>query len=1379
MPDILDNEGKVVRLEVVLADKAGGDLSADERVFLSQQLQDRLQTRGFVIRELRSSDQKARALAIEAADGKTLVPPEFMTQVLQGLSYRHGAAGRDGDVGERREISVAVFDGEAYSQTRTMEVRLVDKTPDPAKYVNTFIGTAKQKRMGVAGLEGNIAGMTFPGASYPFGMVKFSPDTEGGRLGFSRNGGYRRDVGKGDLRFGLQYLSGPGCAVAGVGQFKVGVSGRSSPSDDWSGDSSAPGYYRVWVSDAGDWSDSRINVELATGTARTGMMRLTYNTAATGGWIDFNQGSYRTNAGVTSIRSLDDEWIVQYGSFGMGICQFGHRTATRNGYWMQVSFHIQKDGLRNLGFRGKKLYFSFDGDNREVLGKVSMSYVSKENARENVETETPGWDFEEQKEQGRKAWNYYLSKVAVNDFEDAGHNKRKVTDRWSVFYSALYRSLLHMDVSNDVNGDYRTYNNSVRNLKTGSYYDYGSAQSFWGAEAAGRYGPAQRVRFTNFSGWDVYRSQMALVGLVAPAVAGDMAQSLVHSGVEWGSGDGRDIPRWTAGEKEWSMMKGDPGPPSVSSLYSFSQGNLRSLPITLDVFDYTSRTMRQHYSTRSLVWMRANRVMEGMASDAAISQFAFRLSQMQGLPEELRQQAWDLYGLSLQQANDNLGRLMSGTRRGYPRGYQARNSRDGIMEKWTGDLEEGNPIQYGFMPNHDVKKLKELIDAGEGRGTYMLREDISDESTRVQWANVWGAAKGEGNEDEALSLRGLQSLFNDIKQYALTRWDSGERSMAMRFMMHFMVLNSGQDDTMHAFLGNEVQHAVPYLGNWFEPHLTQDIVRRSLNFGFRNASWGLYGNDDLGATSSFYVWGALGIYPVIPGVGGVTLVAPSFKQGEVSLPDGRSIKILANKQSMRDRFVLSMTRDGRTSSNLWISTQELLRGTELVFDIGTTRSTWGQHDSDAPPSYRTAESPTPTGYRSIWREEGEDSTGASSHSAFDGDQQSAWHFVSETDGSKVLEVDFTSVYAASGLLLRHADVGRTSTLNSDLSSVTVSVEVKNASGDWVSVAVTRTEHDTRRMILAFTGGEVEIHGLRLTFGGLDADEEHGIYEVLAKDGSVKEAARLRSRRSLLEKSVGDDVGWVQLSSKPALFFGEVRVTAGRMLVLGESHISVDDLDTRVSATGSVDASRITLRVRGLAGGELQRRASGSATTWTLMAPDVGSPADAPVYSFGLADLRAGKIGFLAGDGTNDITFTIQAEDDDGNLSDSDSMSNGHQPSSIRIPVVGLVQVGIGQASDVNSDGVLTPLEATLDLWRGSAGVLTISVELHGGSSTEELLLGSHGVTSIRSSWSWDAQSEIGTLSLEDIGSASASVFVPCWMFCSCGALLMHRKAIVG
>ena len=148
MPEILDNEGKVLRLMVVLADQAGGVLSADERVFLPQQLLARLKERGLVLRELRSSDDKAHALVVEVAEGKTLVSPEFMSRILQGLWYRHGAAGRDGDVGERRVISVAVFDGETYSQTLKMEVRLVDEVPNPARYSQHLHWYVQAKRHG-------------------------------------------------------------------------------------------------------------------------------------------------------------------------------------------------------------------------------------------------------------------------------------------------------------------------------------------------------------------------------------------------------------------------------------------------------------------------------------------------------------------------------------------------------------------------------------------------------------------------------------------------------------------------------------------------------------------------------------------------------------------------------------------------------------------------------------------------------------------------------------------------------------------------------------------------------------------------------------------------------------------------------------------------------------------------------------------------------------------------------------------------------------------------------------------------------------------------------------------------------------------------------
>ena len=136
---------------------------------------------------------------------------------------------------------------------------------------------------------------------------------------------------------------------------------------------------------------------------------------------------------------------------------------------------------------------------------------------------TPEWtDFEVEKDKAKKAWNYYLSKVAIDEFEDSGHRKGNAGDKWSIFYSALYRSLLHMNTASDVDGNYRGIGGPWRNLRNAPNYGY--------ERGSGTEGPPPKVYFYNFSGWDVYRSQMALVGLLAPALSQDMAISLLESG---------------------------------------------------------------------------------------------------------------------------------------------------------------------------------------------------------------------------------------------------------------------------------------------------------------------------------------------------------------------------------------------------------------------------------------------------------------------------------------------------------------------------------------------------------------------------------------------------------------------------------------------------------------------------------------------------------------------------------------------------------------------------------------------------------------------------------------------------------------------------------
>ena len=1103
MPEILDNEGEVVRLEVVLMDKAGGLLSADERVFLSRQLQDEAEAEGLAVRVLHSSDGKAYALEIKV--GGVPVSPEFMSRILQGLMYRHGAAGRDGDVGERREISVAVFDGQAYAQVHTMEVRLVDTLPNPAGYVNTFIGTAKQSGMGVSqgtGNRDNEAGMTFPGAAYPFGAVRLTPETGQSHA----YGGYRHDKGLWKMQFVVTAVSGPGCFAAEGGDFSVGVGGGRTKNANKDSQESEAGYYKVLL----DGADSReVVLEAAASSPRTATMRLNYESAGLTGLVSI--------PGSAQLSEQNDRWVVMYNTSEDGVCRSSDPA-------FYVAMHIGKHQVSAVTKTEKMvpvtktvsrleswIDFTLKNSHQAVDIKISMSYVSRESASRNIDVENPEWtDFEVEKEKAKKAWNYYLSKVAIDEFQDVDHDKTDPLDKWSIFYSALYRSLLHMNAASDVDGNYSGIGEVSKNVREAPTYGYEAG--------AGTEGPPPKVYFYNFSGWDVYRSQMALVGLMAPALSHDMAITLLESAYVNGTAThdhDREIPRWTLGNVEAGIMPGDSGPASVSSLFMFGSRSV-SLTSMLEVFDLSSRHARSGKT-------HAHHILEGAASDTAIAQMALWMSQQDSLPQAVREKARSLYEYARKRTNRAFNLLD-------PHGYaRAQSSGFHNRDKSTHstNFAEGNAIQYTFMILHDVFGLKQKIDAGEASDTVFEREHISD---------PFGGF-----------VQAYSDLFKLSQNEGLRRWDAGERSMAIRFLMHFLKPNEG-DSSWYAFMGNEVAHSSPFLANWFEPHLTQNATRRVALFGFRNTPGGLYGNDDLGATSAWYVWTAMGIYPVIPGVGGVTLVAPMFKSVEISVPGGKSVKLRSSSGTAQDAYIQSVRRDGRETSSVWLTAEELSRGVELDFQVGASESDWGEDDSDRPPSYGETEFDLPPDYSSIWLDEGDDSTGGSSHSAFDGSRNTAWRFISEPDGSKVLEVEFTSVYAASGLLLRHADVGRTSTLNSDLSNVMVSVAVKGSDGNWSDVAVTKTAswidvetsttvHDTRRMLLDFDAGEKEIHGLRLTFGGLDVNEEHGIYEVLAKDGSVEKAARLRSRRGVLEKSLGDDVSWIQLSADPVLSVG--------------------------------------------------------------------------------------------------------------------------------------------------------------------------------------------------------------------------------------------------
>jgi predicted alpha-1,2-mannosidase len=135
--------------------------------------------------------------------------------------------------------------------------------------------------------------------------------------------------------------------------------------------------------------------------------------------------------------------------------------------------------------------------------------------------------------------------------------------------------------------------------------------------------------------------------------------------------------------------------------------------------------------------------------------------------------------------------------------------------------------------------------------------------------------------------------------------------------------------------GNEPGHHIPYLYPWTDrPWRTQERVRMILDTMYGTGPAGLCGNDDLGQMSAWYVFSALGFYPVCPGSGEYVLGSPLVERAEIDLSGGRSLVVEARDQSPANVYVQRVELDGRAVTGPVISHADLTKGGRLVFFMG-------------------------------------------------------------------------------------------------------------------------------------------------------------------------------------------------------------------------------------------------------------------------------------------------------------------------------------------------------------------------------------------------------------------------------------------------------------
>ena len=132
--------------------------------------------------------------------------------------------------------------------------------------------------------------------------------------------------------------------------------------------------------------------------------------------------------------------------------------------------------------------------------------------------------------------------------------------------------------------------------------------------------------------------------------------------------------------------------------------------------------------------------------------------------------------------------------------------------------------------------------------------------------------------------------------------------------------------------GNEPSHHVPYLysyAGW--PWKTQARVRQIMDQMYRPTPDGLCGNDDCGQMSAWYVFSALGFYPVAPGSNQYVLGSPAVRRAEIDLGNGSRFVIVAENQAPDHVYVREVRLDGVRLERNFITHEEVVRGGELRF----------------------------------------------------------------------------------------------------------------------------------------------------------------------------------------------------------------------------------------------------------------------------------------------------------------------------------------------------------------------------------------------------------------------------------------------------------------
>jgi predicted alpha-1,2-mannosidase len=562
---------------------------------------------------------------------------------------------------------------------------------EAVNFVNPFIGTSN-------------FGATNPGAIAPRGMASVSPfNVAGNQNVLEKDSRWLSNpyVNENTFLTGFSHvnLSGVGCPDLGV-ILTMPTTGKLETDhliygSTYDNEVSKAGYYSTML--------KKYNIRAeTTATTRVGISKYSFPAGKANILINLGLGLTNEQGAMVKIVSPSEiEGIRTVGSFCYYksdeaypvyfVAKFS-RPADDFGVWKNT---VKNEGVEGqwMGYNGKTrlfknyykevvgdsigTYFSYDLKHAaQIEIKVGISYVSIENARENLEAEASKKSFDEIYQATSSKWNKLLSRIEV----EGG-----TVDDKTVFYTALYHTLIHPNTLNDINGEYPKM-------------------------ATRETGKTDGTRFTVFSFWDTYRNLHSLMSLVYPEQQSDMVKSMLDIYDESGW-----LPKWELNATETTTMVGDPAGIVLADTYfrgirDFniqkaydamvkSADQLENNPLRPGLKDYIEKGYLTTKTTKS---GSVSTTQEYNITDFAIAQLAKEL----GLNEDYNR--FSKRSISYRKLFDKEFNLLR-PRNDDGSWYKPFNPNTGAnFEKNMGFI-EGNSWQYTFMVAHDMKGLIKLM----------------------------------------------------------------------------------------------------------------------------------------------------------------------------------------------------------------------------------------------------------------------------------------------------------------------------------------------------------------------------------------------------------------------------------------------------------------------------------------------------------------------------------------------------------------------------------------------------------------------------------------------------------------------------------------------